>query len=932
MGSAPGGEVDRCAFCGRPCPDSAGELHVGSGEQVCSSGCQTLYNSLGPLAEGPPPSIPEPEMEPTVAPKGAPVGGTDESESVDTDPASDGESSVTGATGQVDTQEEASSIEFEAGVEATGTDAEEADPTTDTESHPAPIQTFLRVDGMHAVTCEQYLESVACEHDGIFDAEASYVTESIRVDHDPAQLPKSDLEDALSRLGYTAYLRDTVTESSETDENTVRRVVGPENSPNPNESTSTTRRAREMSGIRKRRSDDAMDMRYILSVVFGSFLLIPYITVLYPAHLAELYPAGPLEGFTVLFTDGGVLFSRVYFVLTGIVLYFAGMPVLRGAYISLKLRQPNTDLLAALAIVSAYLYSSLAVVVGNSGHIYYDFVLAIAAIVTGGILYESSVKQKALDRLTELTVSQVDSARRLADDGSTDTVDVGELEPDDRLLVKQGERIPVDGELAEGTCTVDEAIITGESVPIIKEPGDDVVGGSIVTTDAAIVRVGPTAKSSIDRLTTTVWQLQSATHGVQRRADRLAGRLLTPIVGFAVLGGVGTLVLSGSVGTAILGFLAVFMIASPWLLGFATPLSIATTLEEALERGIVIFDETVFDRLREVDTVVFDKTGTLTRGQMTVLSADAPQPLLEAAGRLEQRAAHPAADAIARAYGPSTTDANATPDVNTTDSDGNAPQPDGGEPRSESVAIEEVSDFRSYSNGVGGIVDGDETLVGHPDLFLDQGWELEDGLERQVQSERGAGRLPIVVGQNGRACGLVVVGDQPRTNWEDTIERLSTRGMEVIVLTGDERSATEPFASHPDVSRVFAGVPPEGKVAAISKLGTDSTVAMVGDGTNDAPALAEAALGISLGGGTDLASDASDITVAEDDLTAIETAFDLAEGARRRVQQNNRLAFVYNGIAIPVALLGVLNPLFIIGATAIGAGALGVNSMRSLLE
>ncbi|MCU4751194.1 cation-translocating P-type ATPase [Halobacteria archaeon AArc-curdl1] len=926
MGSAQGGEVDRCAFCGRPCPDSAGELCLEGGEQVCSSGCQSLYNTLGALADGPPPAIPGPEKGSTGIPEGEPTRGIDEAKPVDTDPAVDGEPSVEGTTGQVDTQESTASIELEPEAESTRNEEGEVHPHADPESHPEPIQTFLRVDGMHAVTCEQYLESVACEQDGVFDAEASYVTESIRVDHDPAQLPKSDLEDALSRLGYTAYLRDTVTESSKTDENTVRRVVGPENRPNPNESTSTTRRAREMSGIRKRRSDDAMDMRYILSVVFGSFLLIPYITVLYPAHLAELYPAGPLEGFTVLFTDGGVLFSRVYFVLTGIVLYFAGMPVLRGAYISLKLRQPNTDLLAALAIVSAYLYSSLAVVVGNSGHIYYDFVLAIAAIVTGGILYESSVKQKALDRLTELTVSQVDSAHRLADDGSTETVDVGELEPDDRILVKQGERIPVDGELAEGSCTVDEAIITGESVPIIKEPGDDVVGGSIVTTDAAIVRVGPTAKSSIDRLTTTVWQLQSATHGVQRRADRLAGRLLTPIVGFAVLGGVGTLVLSGSVGTAILSFLAVFMIASPWLLGFATPLSIATTLEEALERGIVIFDETVFERLRAVDTVVFDKTGTLTRGQMTVLSADAPQPLLEAAGRLEQRAAHPAADAIARAYGPGTTDAN------TTASDGNPPQSDGGEPRSESVAIEDVSGFRSYSNGVSGTVDGDEILVGHPDLFIDQGWELEDDLERQVKAERGAGRLPVVVGQNGRARGLVVVGDQPRANWENTIKRLSTRGMNVIVLTGDERAATEPFASHPDVSRVFAGVPPEGKVAAMRKLGTDSTVAMVGDGTNDAPALAEAALGISLGGGTDLASDASDITVAEDDLTAIETAFDLAEGAHQRVEQNNRLAFVYNGIAIPVALLGVLNPLFIIGATAIGAGALGINSMRSLLE
>lgn len=906
MGNVDVANVDRCAFCGRQRPDSAEERRLDTGEHLCSSGCQHLYETLGPLADGPPESAADPETEANDALDATGVADTDDGEPVES--AAVSQRREVGRT--------ADSIESEV-----QTEPKEAEGDSETASQ--PVQTFLRVDGMHAVTCEQYLESVASELDGVYDTEASYVTESIRVDHDPERLPKADLEDALSRLGYTAYLRDGVTESSTTDSETSRRVAGPENEPNPTENASTTRRAREMSGIRKRRSDDAMDMRYILSVVFGSFLLIPYITVLYPAHLAALYPAGPLEGFTVLFTDGGVLFSRVYFVLTGIVLYFAGMPVLRGAYISLKLRQPNTDLLAALAIVSAYLYSSLAVVVGNSGHIYYDFVLAIAAIVTGGILYESLVKQKALDRLTELTVSQVDSARRFADDGSTETVDVDELEPADRLLVKQGERIPVDGELAEGTCTVDEAIITGESVPIIKEPGDDIVGGSIVNTDAAIVRVGPTAKSSIDRLTTTVWQLQSATHGVQRRADRLAGRLLTPIIALAVLGGVGTFILHGSLGVAILGFLAVFMIASPWLLGFATPLSIATALEEALEHGIVIFDETVFERLRAVDTIVFDKTGTLTRGRMTVLSGDAPEGLLEAAGLLEQRAAHPAADAIARAYGPSTAGEK---------SGETAVQPDGGESLSEPSVSGDVSDFRSYQNGVGGSVDGEEVLVGHPDLFIDQDWELEADLEQRVETERGAGRLPVLVGQNGRARGLVVVGDQPRTNWDTTITRLAARGMDVVVLTGDERAATEPFASHEDVSRVFAAVPPEGKVAAIRKLGTEGTVAMVGDGTNDAPALAEAALGISLGGGTDLASDASDITIADDDLDVIETAFDLAAGARRRVEGNNRLAFLYNGIAIPVAVLGVLNPLFIIGATAIGAGAIGINSMRSLLE
>ncbi|WP_276256006.1 heavy metal translocating P-type ATPase [Halomontanus rarus] len=909
-------ETDTCDFCGqefsgRPIEDDSGPEEAYEDEDeaktFCSSGCRVVYTTLGD-ADFETPADPEsvahevfPESEEsTTSEQNGDIpsdSGLGERDGAGTDTANDDADTETGGD-DIDTDIGDRNGEI--------TDEKKGDGHAVT-----PTRTFLRIDGMHSATCETFLESVATDQDGVTAAEASYVTESIRVDYDRTRTSSSELRDALSTVGYTAYLRDDAA-GSEIDENDA-------------EATGSTRRSREMSGIRKRRADDMMDARYILGVVFGAFLMIPYVALLYPSHLASVYSGGPLQHFEGSFVDGGgLLFMRVYLVLTGIVLYVTGMPLLRGAYVSLKMRRPNTDLLAAITIVSAYLYSTIAVFVGD-GDIYYDLVLVIAAVVMGAIFYESSIKQRAMDRLTELTISQVDSARRYDADGTTTEVDVDDLESGDRVLVRQGERIPVDGVLADGGCTVDEAVVTGESLPVSKRAGDDVVGGSVVTADAAVVRVGDRTSSSIDRLTTTVWNLQSADHGIQRRADRLAGRVAPGIVAGAALVGAVAFGLGTSPVGSVLASLTVLVVACPWALGFATPLSIATSIEAAMERGIVVFDETIFERLRGIDVVVFDKTGTLTRGQMEVLEADGPDELLAAAGLLERRASHPAAEAIVSAFGEPATEVDGDVDV----------ESDGGENRTDGAAItdgDRISDFESHSNGVEGTVGGERILVGHPDLFAERGWSVDEAIETQVLEARGFGRLPIVVGRNGNAEGVVVIGDEPREGWEETVTRLRERGIEVIVLTGDDEEATDFFNRQSAVEHVFAGVPPAGKTATIRRLRVDNRVTMVGDGTNDAPALAESDLGISLGSGTALASDAADIAIVDDDLSGVETAFDLASAARRRVDQNTALALVYNAIAIPLALAGLLNPLFAMAAVAVTGLLVGVNSSRSLLE
>jgi len=547
---------------------------------------------------------------------------------------------------------------------------------------------------MHCATCETFLESVAEDRAGVTAAAASYVTETVRVEYDPETVSEEELRDALTTVGYTATPRDSGDETA---------IVG---------SSGTHDRTGER-GI-----DELLGFRYAAGVVFGSFMLLPYVVLLYPAQLASVFGAGVLGPFAGVGIGGGtsLLTLPPFMVLTGVVLVFAGTPLLRGAYVSLRMRRPNTDLLVTITVLGAYVYSTLALLLGRID-VYYDLTVVIAAGVVAAVFYESLIKQRAMDRLTDLTVSHVSEARRYTDGGTTDTVAVEALEPGDRVLVRQGERIPVDGKLAEDECTVDEAVVTGESLPVLKRAGDDVVGGSIVTNGAAVISVHAGTTSSIDRLIATVWNLQSIDHGVQRQADRLASRVIPLAVGCAGVVGAGAFALGSGPATGLLAALTVLLVGCPWALGLATPLSVASSIRCGLRRGIVVFDETVFERLRSVDAVVLDKTGTITTGRMEVLETDAPEASLAAVAELERRASHPAADAIVEAFG------RQEPRAGGHRSNGGE---SGGSDHERGARVEA---FTSHATGVGGVVNGDRVLAGTPDLFAEKGWPSASGSE-----------------------------------------------------------------------------------------------------------------------------------------------------------------------------------------------------------
>ena len=755
---------------------------------------------------------------------------------------------------------------------------------------------FLHVDGMHCATCESFLELTAGEQAGVEAAEASYATDTIRVEYDPDTVTAAALPDALSVAGYTASDR-----------------------ANP-----------------KSEGDDVAVVRFLIGGgFFGMMAMLWYVLFLYPTYF----------GYDPLLDLGGVsglyLFANIW-LFTSIVLFYTGYPILRGAYVSLRAGQPNMDLLVSLAATSSYAYSTLAMLLGRTD-LYFDVTIAVILVVTAGNEYESQIKRRATGMLSELTTAAETEVRR----ASGETVPTEAVAPGDHLLVRPGERIPFDGTVVEGTAAVDEALVTGESLPTTKRPDDAVRGGTVVTDAPIVVAVGEEATSTLDTLVRLLWEIQSSRSGIQRLVDRLATIFVPLVITVATVVGAVTLATGGSPTTAALVALSVLIVSCPCALGLATPLAIAAGIRDAARRGIVIVSDAVFESAADVDAVVLDKTGTLTDGEMRLLDTatdgdTATESIIERAAVLERASAHPIAEAIVEAAGIDGGDEDSPGDTNegnpTAVADGGTePATDVSQsPREESTATADrgvdTATVTVTDRGVEGTIDDDRVVVGHRSLFDGSAWTLPDRLHDAGEAAVADGTVPVYVGWDSRVRGVLAVGDEVREGWDDLVSDLDEHGKRVVVLTGDSRAAARQFEAHPAVDEVFAEVPPEAKAETVRRLGGRERVAMVGDGSNDAPALAAADLGVSVASGTDLAADAADAVLLQDRLSAIPELFAVTRGTNRRIRENLGWAFAYNAVAIPLAITGVLNPL--LAAIAMGTSSILVvsNSSRAVFD
>ena len=724
-----------------------------------------------------------------------------------------------------------------------------------TEESPEGEITYLAIDGMHCSTCEAFLAARGRRIDGIDAVEASYATDTARVRYDPDQITPDEIAAGLTGYGYRAGPREAASGTDPRGDLWTSFLVG--------------------------------------GGFFGMMVMLWYGLFLYPTYFGY-DPIVEPGGYDALF-----IYANIW-LFTSFVLFYTGWPLLRGAVVSLRARAPNMDLLVSIAALSAYFYSTVAMLLGRSD-LYFDVSVAIVLVVTIGGAYEQLLKRRALADVSVADFEGDESARR--PDGEEIAVDA--LEPGDEVLVRPGERVPLDGTVASGTAAVDTALLTGEPEPETLGPGAAIPGGAIVTDAPLIVTVGAETESTRDRLLASLWSIQTDRPGIQRLADRLA-TIFVPLVVILAIGIGGILLATGEPPTsALLVSLTVLIVACPCALGLATPLAVAAGVRDGLRRRILIVRSSIFEEAPTVTTVVLDKTGTLTGGEMTVHAVEGEEPdrLLDRAAAVERYSEHPIARAICDAAGDRPVRAN------------------GGA----------VDTIEPTGRGIEGTVDGESVTVGHPDLLRDRGYSIPERFANRSDRVRDAGHVPVMVGWNGAVRGVIVVGDAPRPGWEQAIDRLA-EGRDVVVLTGDAGPAADRFRDHPGVDRVFVGVPPEGKAATVKRLQERGPVAMVGDGSNDAPGIAAADVGIAISGGTALAIDAADAVIQGEDLAAVADLFDVVSGTNRRIRGNLSWAFVYNGIAIPLAIAGLLNPLLAAVAMATSSVLVVTNTARPVVR
>lgn len=601
--------------------------------------------------------------------------------------------------------------------------------------------------------------------------------------------------------------------------------------------------------------------------------------------------------------------------LTAPVEFWAGWPFLRSAVKRARARTANMDTLIAIGTLSAFAFSTVELAYGGhsnggmeafGGHLHYDTAALIISFLLLGRWIEARAKGRASGALRALLELGAKEATLVLPDGTEAKLSVDLVSVGDTLRVRPGEKVPVDGVVVGGASAVNESMLTGESVPVDKAPGDRVVGATVnqhgVLTISATAVGADTALAGIVAL---VEKAQATKAPIQRLADRIAGVFVPVVLVLAALTVAGWWLLAGNLSTGVLSAVALLIVACPCALGLATPMAIMVGTGRGAASGVLIKGGEVLERSRVVDTIVMDKTGTLTTGNLVVTDVlVAPGTDLGLLRRLvaaaEAGSEHPVGQALAAMT------------------------------QEDPSALPVASGFEALpGRGVRASIDGQLVMVGRPDLLAEHGMALPGDLAQRVGRLEGEGRSVVVAGWDGAARGAVAVADSLKPGAAGAVAALKRIGMDVVMVTGDNLRTASTIAGQVGIDRVLAGVLPSGKVTEIARLQAEGrVVAMVGDGVNDAPALVQADLGIAIGTGTDVAIEASDITLLSPDLRGVAVALQLSRRTYATILQNLGWAFGYNLAAIPLAAFGLLNP--VVAGAAMGFSSVSVvlNSLR----
>ncbi len=749
-------------------------------------------------------------------------------------------------------------------TETTGT-AGVATPAT-----PAVQHLELPIEGMTCASCARRIEKRLNKVEGVV-ASVNYATEQAVVDFDPTLIDGNGLAAVVAETGYRAILP-TPASTSE---------GPPAAAPDPTAS------------LRRR-------------LVISAALSLPVLAL-------SMIPALQFDYWQWLVLQ-----------LATPVVVWGAWPFHRAAWANLRHGAATMDTLISVGTLAAWTWSVVALFFLGAGdptmrmgfnlvlepgagtsEIYLEVAAAVTTFILAGRYFEARAKRRsgaALRALLELGAKDVSV---LGADGTERRIPVGELAAGMRFVVRPGEKVATDGIVEEGSSAVDRSLLTGESVPVEVCPGDEVVGATVNAGGRLVVRAtrvgSDTALAQIGRL---VSEAQTGKAPVQRLADRVSA-VFVPVVLVLSTATLGFWLANESATFAFTAAVAVLIIACPCALGLATPTALLVGTGRGAQLGILIKGPEVLESTRRVDTIVLDKTGTVTTGAMAVVDVVVPagadaDDALRLVGSLEEASEHPIARAIAEAA------------------------------RRRSPTLSPVGAFTNREGlGVEGTVEGRAILAGRPSLLAERGMVLGPELEGARERAQAAGRTAVVAGWDGAVRVLITVADTVKPTSAEAISRLKDLGLRPVLLTGDNETTARTVAAEVGIDDVVADVLPAGKVDVVRRLQAEgAVVAMVGDGVNDAPALAQADLGLAIGTGTDVAIEASDLTLISGDLRAAADAIRLSRRTLRTIKGNLFWAFAYNVAALPLAALGLLNPLIAGGAMAFSSVFVVSNSLR----
>ncbi len=787
----------------------------------------------------------------------------------------------------------------------------------------------IPVSGMTCAACSGRVQRALSKRAGVEQASVNLMLENAAVEFDPEVVSAEDLVEVITGVGYGARLTDP--SESAFDEQADQDAAG--------RSDYLRLRTKAIAGL--------------IAAAVGMVLSMPVMSAISRNAMAGMESGGSGSGMAVadpfMRWSHEVLDPRIeamapwlyavdyrvllytLLALTVVVMGWAGRHFYTRAWAAARHGTSDMNTLVALGTGAAFIYSLIATFApelfrsrGVSPDVYYEAVLFIIALILVGNTFEARAKKETSRALRQLVELQPDTARVMRA-GEIVELPLADVVEGDTIQVRPGERIPVDGVLLHGSSAVDESMLTGESLPVAKGEGDRVIGGTINRTGGFEIRATALgADSTLAGIVRLMRDAQSSRAPIQDLVDRVTAVFVPVVMGIAALTFVVWYVSFPGEAPLIPAFavsIAVLIIACPCAMGLAVPTAVMVSTGRGAEAGILLKGGEALQRAGDVTTVVLDKTGTVTEGQPAVTdlvpapgfagdeeaSGDAPRMrLLRLAASLEALSEHPLGESVVR------------------------------HAKAMGIELARVADFQSLTGrGASGRVEGAQLLIGNRRLMEEQGIDL-GGMEGEADGLAEQGRTPMYLASQGRVAGLIAVADPIRETSRAAIVRLHKMGMTVVMLTGDSERTARAIAAEAGIDRVVAEVLPEGKVAEIQRLQDEGEiVAMVGDGINDAPALARADIGIAMGTGTQIASEAGDVVLMRGDLTGVPDAIRLSRRTLGIMHQNLFWAFIYNVIGIPIAAgvlyptMGLLlSPILASGAMAFSSVSVVMNSLR----